>query len=121
MEQLQKETDAQQIIKVLTDVKKLEYNFDSTDMNRAAIEKCKALQARVVEVQEAAVAKAENIILESKVLVYDGEDILIEKMTEYPVYLEKGDVLYYDVKLQTAVPVKLYVKSKYSTNNFQKN
>ena len=108
VEQLQKGTDAQQIIEVLTDVKKLEYNFDSTDMNRAAIEKCKALQARVVEVQEAAVAKAENIILESKVLVYDGEDLLIEKMTEYPVYLEKGDVLYYDVKLQTAVPVKLY-------------
>ena len=115
VEQLQKETDAQQIIKVLTDVKKLEYNFDSTDMNRAAIEKCKALQARVVEVQEAAVAKAENIILESKVLVYDGEDILIEKMTEYPVYLEKGDVLYYDVKLQTAVPVKLYNMNTRST------
>ena len=69
VEQLQKGTDAQQIIKVLTDVKKLEYKFDSTDMNRAAIEKCKALQARVVEVQEAAVAKAEGIILESKVLV----------------------------------------------------
>ena len=115
VEQLQKGTDAQQIIKVLTDVKKLEYKFDSTDMNRAAIEKCKALQARVVEVQEAAVAKAESIILESKVLVYEGEDLLIEKMTEYPVYLEKGDVLYYDVKLQTAVPVKLYNMDTRST------
>lgn len=108
VEQLQKGTDAQQVIKVLTDAKKLEYKFDSTDMNRAAVEKCKALQARIIDVQEAAVSKAESIILESKVLVYDGEDFLIEKMTEYPVYLEKGDVLYYDLKLQTAVPVKLY-------------
>lgn len=115
VEQLQKGTDAQQIIKVLTDAKKLEYNFDSTDMNRAAIEKCKALQARVVEVQETAVAKAESIILESKVMVYEGEDFLIEKMTEYPVYLEKGDVLFYDVKLQTAVPVKLYNMDTRST------
>ena len=115
VEQLQKGTDAQQIIKVLTDAKKLEYKFDSTDMNRAAIEKCKALQARVVEVQEAAVAKAENIILESKVLVCEGEDLLLEKMTEYPVYLEKGDVLYYDVKLQNAVPVKLYNMDTRST------
>ena len=115
VEQLQKGTDAQQIIKVLADVKKLEYNFDSTDMNRAAIEKCKALQARVVEVQEAAVAKAESIILESKVSVYEGEDLLLEKMAEYPVYLEKGDVLYYDVKLQTAVPVKLYNMDTRST------
>ena len=115
VEQLQKGTDAQQIINVLTDVKKLEYKFDSTDMNRAAIEKCKALQSRIVEVQEAAVAKAESIILESKVLVYEGEDFLIEKMTEYPVYLEKGDVLFYDVKLQNAVPVKLYNMDTRST------
>ena len=115
VEQLQKGTDAQQIITVLTDAKKLEYKFDSTDMNRAAIEKCKALQSRIVEVQEAAVAKAESIILQSKVLVYEGEDFLIEKMTEYPVYLEKGDVLFYDVKLQNAVPVKLYNMDTRST------
>ena len=115
VEQLQKGTDAQQIIAVLSDAKKLEYKFDSADMNRAAIEKCKALQTRAIEVQEAAVAKAESIILQSKVLVYEGEDFLMEKMTEYPVYLEKGDVLYYDVKLQAAVPVKLYNMDARST------
>lgn len=115
VEQLQKGTDAQEIIKVLSYVKKLEYRFDSTGMNRAAIEKCKALQAKAVEVQEAAVAKAESIILQSKVLVYEGEDFLIEKMAEYTVYLEKGDVLYYNVKLQNAVPVKLYNMDSGST------
>lgn len=115
IEQLQKGTDVQQIIKVLTDARSLEYHFDSTGMNRAAIEKCKALQAKAVEVQETAVAKAESIILQSKVLVYNGEDFLIEKMTEYPVYLEKGDVLYYDVKLQNTVPVKLYNMDAEST------
>ena len=108
VEQLQKGTDAQEIIKVLSDVKRLEYHFDSTGMTHAAVEKCKDLQAKAIEVQEAAMAKAESIILQSRVLVYQGEDILIEKMTEYPVYLEKGDVLYYDVKLQNSVPVKLY-------------
>lgn len=115
VELLQKGDDVQQIIKVLADAKKLEYKFDSTGMNRAAIEKCKALQARAIEVQKAVVARAESIILESKVMVYEGEDFLIEKMTEYPVYLEKGDVLYYDVKLQTAIPVKLYNMDTRST------
>ena len=115
VEQLQKGADAQQIINILTDAKKLEYKFDSTGMNRAAIEKCKTLQEKIIEVQEAAVAKAESIILQSKVLVYDREDLLLEKMTEYPVYLEKGDVLYYDVKLQTAAPVKLYNMDARST------
>ena len=50
VEQLQKGADAQQIIKVLTDAKNLAYQFDSTGMNRAAIEKCKALQSKAVEV-----------------------------------------------------------------------
>lgn len=108
VEQLQRGTDVQHIIKVLTDARNLDYHFDSAGMNRAAIDKCKALQAKVDQVQEAAVAKAESIILQSKVQVYEGDDILIEKMTEYPVYLEKGDVLYYEVKLQSLVPVKLY-------------
>lgn len=106
--ELHKGTNTQEIIKVLSDAKKLEYHFDSSGMNHAAVEKCKALQAKAIEVQKAAVAKAESIILQSKVSVYNGEDFLIEKMTEYPIYLEKGDVLYYKIKLQNTVPVKLY-------------
>ena len=101
-------TDRQSVIAVLAEAKALEYRFDSTGMNHAAIAKCKALQAKVEEVQTAAVAKVESIILQSKVLVYGGDDVLVEKMTEYPVYLEKGDVLYYEVKLQNPAPVKLY-------------
>ena len=101
-------TDRQSVIAVLAEAKALEYRFDSTGMNRAAIAKCKALQSRAEEVRAAAVAKAESIILQSKVLVYGGDDILMEKMTEYPVYLEKGDVLYYEMNLQNAAPVKLY-------------
>ena len=61
--QLSKGTDVQQVIKVLTDARNLKYDFDSAGMNRAAIEKCKALQSKVVEVQACALAKAENIIL----------------------------------------------------------
>ena len=111
----------QQILSVLTEVKSLEYTFDSTGMNRAAIEKCKALQQRIVEVQTLAVEKAEAIILQSRVLVYEGEDFLIENMAEYPVYLEKGDRLYYDIKLQNAVPVNLYnIDAKNSVKSYNK-
>ena len=106
--QLNKGTDGQQLIKLLTDARNLEYHFDSTGMNRAAIEKCKALQVKIIKVQEDAVATAESFLLQSKVPVFQGKDFLIEKMTEYPVYLEKGDVLYYEVQLQNAVSVKLY-------------
>lgn len=106
--QLNKGTDLQQVVRLLTDARNLEYHFDSTGMNRAAIEKCKALQVKIIKIQEDAVAKAESFILQSEMSVFQGKDFLIEKMTEYPVYLEKGDVLYYEVQLQNSVPVRLY-------------
>ena len=106
--QLGKGTDRQAFISVLSDAKKLTFDFDSTGMNRAAIDKCKALQHRIEEAQKAAIVKAESYILQSNVLVYQGQDVLLEKMAEYPVYLEKGDRLYYEISLQSAIPVKIY-------------
>lgn len=113
--QLEKGGNVQQIVKVLTDARNLEYQFDSAGMNRAAIDKCKALQAKVTAVQTAALAKAESLIPQSRVLVCQDQDLLLEKMTEYPVYLEKGDKLYYDIELQNSAPVKIYNMDARST------
>ena len=111
----------QQLLSVLTEVRSLEFTFDSTGMNRAAVEKCKALQKRIVEVQTQALEKAEAIVLQSDVLVYQCEDLLFGKPTEYPVYLEKGDRLYYDIKMQSAVPVKLYnIDAKRTLKSYNK-
>lgn len=106
--QLSQSADVQTIVSVLSDAKKVGYDFDSTGMNKAAIEKCNALQQRALDVQLEVIEKAEKYILASNVLVYQGEDVLLEKMADYPVYLEKGDKLYYEVRLQTGAPVKLY-------------
>ena len=51
LETLHKGADVQQVIKILTDVRKLEYSFDSTEMNRTAINMCKDLQRKVEAVQ----------------------------------------------------------------------
>ena len=58
--QLGKGTDRQVFISVLSDAKKLTYNFDSTGMNKAAIDKCIALQQRIEATQMNAIAKAES-------------------------------------------------------------
>lgn len=122
VEKLRKGDNVQQVIKVLSDARNLEYDFDSAGMNKAAIAKCRALQDKLVKVQEKAIAKAESYILASRVSVCQGGDLLIEKMTEYPVYLEKGDVLYYDVTLQNPVPVKLYnVDSRSVVKSYNKS
>lgn len=106
--QLGKGTDRQVFISVLSDAKKLTYDFDSIGMNRAAIDKCKALQQRIEAVQNEAIVKSESFIIESDIYVYQGQDVLLENMVEYPVYLEKGDRLYYKISLQSPIPVKIY-------------
>ena len=100
--------DRQKAVTVISEAKKLEYSFDSIGMNRAAINKCQALQQKIVMIRNTAIERAESIILQSNVSVCHLEDILIDKMTEYPVYLEKGDRLYFNIRLQYPVPVKLY-------------
>lgn len=115
VEHLGKGTDRHVFISVLADARKLTYDFDSAGMNRAAIDKCKALQQRIEDVQNDAIAKAESFILESNVLVYQGQDVLLEKIAEYPVYLEKGDRLYYEISSQAAIPVKIYNMDACST------
>lgn len=106
--QLRKGSDMQDYISVLSDARDLAYDFDSTGMNRAAIDKCKALQKRVEAVQNESVIKAESLIKSSSIYVCNEQDVLLEKMTEYPVYLERGDRLYYDISLQSSAPVKIY-------------
>ena len=106
--QLDAESDVRTIVAVLSDAKQLTYDFNPDGMNSLAVDKCIALQKRAREVQKVAIAKAENFIMKCNVQVYKGEGVLLEKMEEYPVYLEKGDKLYYKVDLQDVVPVKLY-------------
>jgi len=105
---LGKGTDRQVFISLLSEAKKLTYDFDSTGMNRVAIDKCKALQQRIEAVQNEVIVKSESFILESDVYIYQGQDVLLENMVEYPVYLEKGDRLYYKISLQSPIPVKIY-------------
>lgn len=106
--QLDKESDVKTIIAVLSDAKQLNYDYNPEGMNSLAVEKCIALQKRAKEVQKVAIAKAENFIMKCNVQVYKSEGMLLEKMEEYPVYLEKGDKLYYKIDLQDVVSVKLY-------------
>ena len=119
--QLNKESDSQVANSILRDARKLAYDFDSIGMNKPAIAQCKALQQRIESVKSLAITKAEGVILSSNVLVCQGKDVLLEKMKEYPIYLEKGDKLYYEIDLQSPIPVKLYnVDTKSTLRSYNK-
>ena len=119
--QLNEESDPQMAHSILRDARKLAYDFDSTGMNKPAIVKCETLQQRVEMVKSLAITKAEGIILSSNVSICQRTDILLEKVKEFPVYLEKGDKLYYEIGLQSPIPVKLYnVDTKSTLRSYNK-
>lgn len=93
---------------LIDDIKALNYDFDSTRMNKAAIQLCRQLQERVISLQKDSIIKIEKILRNSDVIVTWEKEMLVDAMMLFPVYLEKGDRLYFKMELQSAASVKLF-------------
>lgn len=89
-------------------VDELLYRNDTLGMTAAAREDCEKLERRI-DILKRDAAEAAALRLQSmSVPVEVNDDCLLENTSIYPVYLERGDVLYYSVKLQKAGTVKIY-------------
>lgn len=92
----------------LNDVNNLEYSNDTTGMNASGKESCVKLERRVNILKRDAVAASEQRLKTIVIPAEVNDDCLLEKTTAYPVYLEKGDILYYNFGLQKQGTIKLY-------------
>ena len=92
----------------LNDVASLKYRNDTTGMDASAKESCMKLKQRVNILKLDAVATSEQRLQTIINPVEVNDDCLLEKTTAYPVYLEKGDILYYNIGLQKQGVIKLY-------------
>ena len=98
---------AQELRNLISISNDLSYDFDSTGMNRAAIDRCLSLQQRITALN----VGVENLFKNKRDISVDivkDEDCVIENMTEYPVYLQKGDILYYELGFECTTTVNLY-------------
>ena len=92
----------------LKDVEGLRYRNDTTGMGATAKESCVQLERRVYILKRDAVSACEQRLLTMVIPAEVNDDCLLEKTTAFPVYLEKGDILYYNISLQKQGAVKLY-------------
>jgi len=92
----------------LKDVERLRYRNDTTGMGASAKESCEKLERRVNILKRDAVAASEQRLQTIIIPAEVNDDCLLEKTTAYPVYLEKGDILYYNIGLQKQGTIKLY-------------
>lgn len=92
----------------LKDVEGLRYRNDTTGMGATAKESCVQLERRVYILKRDAVSACEQRLLTMVIPAEVNDDCLLEKTTAFPVYLEKGDILYYNIGLQKQGTIKLY-------------
>lgn len=98
----------QDIEKFLSDIDQLSYDNDTTGMSQAGKEACMKLEQRINILKRDAAAAGGQRLQAIIIPVVVNDDCLLENTTAYPVYLEKGDILYYSIGLQKQGTMKVY-------------
>ena len=98
----------QEIESFLAKADSLTYSNDTAGMSVIGKESCMKLEKRIDIFKKDAESAASMRLQTISIPVFIDEDCLLEKTMAYPVYLERGDVLHYNIGLQKPGTVKLY-------------
>lgn len=86
----------------------LYYDYNPMDLKPEQVEACESLKKRVDILKRDAGVTVREAQRHFRYCVHSNNDNLLEGTSAYPVYLERGDVLYYNIGLQHPGTVKLY-------------
>ena len=101
------EMSAESLVSTYESAKELYYDFNPMGLEANQIVACEALKSRVLAIRDELVAKCETHIASLRISSYKTEDTLLEKTESYPVYLKKGERLYWSVAAEKPIDVKL--------------
>ena len=86
----------------------LYYDYNPMELQPDQIDACESLKKRVAILKRDAGVMVQEAKLRFRYTAHSNPDCLLEGTSAYPVYLERGDVLYYNIGLQNPGTVKLY-------------
>ena len=86
----------------------LRFYFDTLGLDEDDRLAGERLKRRIEAVKQEAAAAVDEQMRGLIIPVTSIDDALLETATAYPVYLERGDILYYKVSLQKQATIKLY-------------
>ena len=98
----------EEVEELISKVSSLKFENDTTGMTQNGKESCEELANRITELKQKAMASATQRMQSIRIPVEANDDCLLEKKTAYPVYLERGDVLYYSIELQKPGSIKVF-------------
>lgn len=85
----------------------LVFDYDPQDMDSVAIEECEKIKKRIADTRKVLDEQLQTVVGKTRLQAYNDEQVL-EQANTIPVYLERGDKLYYNVDAEKSVIVKIY-------------
>lgn len=99
---------AEEVVGLYDIAKDLSYSFNPMDLKPEQIAACELLKQRVINVRSELLDQTRSIINEFRVHAWEYTDKLMEETQAFPVYLLRGEKLYWKIKAQRPVGVKIY-------------
>ncbi len=96
-------------MKELSDIcEQLDFDYDPMQLEPEVADQCKALQLRIDSVKRSINSRIETLSRSQLVQLLDIQDEVLEQPQACPVYLERGDKLFYAVDAEKTVDVRIY-------------
>ena len=88
--------------------KELSYSFNPMDLKPEQIAACELLKQRVIKVRSELLNQTSRVISKYRVHAWEYADKLMEETQTFPVYMLRGEKLYWNIKAQKPIGVKIY-------------
>ena len=87
--------------------KELYYDYNPMDLTPEQVSMCEALKERVSKLRNDIITLTTNEIKNFKVTPWHYDELLLEQSQTYPVYLQKGEKLRWDITAAKPISVKV--------------
>lgn len=97
----------EQIVEIYSIGQELYYDYNPMDLKPEQITACEALKERINSLRAEIVTKSEEQIVNFKITPWKQEGLLFEKSETFPVYLQRGETLRWNIMGEKSVTVKI--------------
>lgn len=99
---------AEDLVDLYDIAKELSYSFNPMDLKPEQIAACELLKQRVIKVRSELLDQTSRVINKYRVHAWEYADKLMEETQTFPVYMLRGEMLYWNIKAQKPIGVKIY-------------
>ena len=95
------------LTKIYDENQELYYDYNPMDLKPEQVTACEKLKKRVNKLRAEITAKIRRLIVNSKISAWEQNGLLLENTETFPVYLQRGEKLRWNITSEKPITVKL--------------